>query len=114
MKRTDLALRLTRAIHRSEDSVDAALEDATCLVQEMLGGRKAVGLSATVASEAWEAATSAIGLLGNARAQLVAAHASLSAAAPTIGIRHTTQLMGPGQTKPDDTGAAPTGFQAAG
>jgi hypothetical protein len=39
----------------------------------------------------------------------VEAHKALGAAAPQIGIPDLTHLMGPGQTKPDETGQRPTG-----
>ncbi len=113
MKRNDLALRLTRALHRSEDSIDAALDDATALVQEMLAGRKAVGLSVVVGAEACEAVTAAVGLMGTARARMIEAHKALSAAAPQIGVRDVTHLMGPGQTKPDAAGVRPSALASS-
>ncbi len=109
MKRTDLALRLTRALHQAENSVDTALDDATALVQTMVAGRKAVGFSAVVAADACEAVTASIGLIGAARSRLVEAHKALGAAAPQIGIPDVTHLMGPGQTKPNESGQRPMG-----
>ncbi|MFC5343398.1 hypothetical protein ACETK8_20480 (plasmid) [Brevundimonas staleyi] len=109
MKRSDLALRLTRAVHKAEDAVDTALDDATTLVQEMLQGRKEVGFSALIGAEACEAATAYIGLIGAARSRLLEVHKALTAAAPQIGVTNLDELMGPGQTKPNVTGAAPAG-----
>lgn len=110
MKRSDLALRVTRALHISEDSVDEALGASTILVQELLAGRKAIGLSAVVGASAFNSIMDAVGQMSAARASLVKAHHALQADAAQIGVRNLSELMGPGQTKPDRAGIQPTGL----
>jgi hypothetical protein len=65
-------------LNATEQSVDEAIARATTLVQSMIGGRAALGLSPVVGAEAQSRALEAIAALGAARQAVVACHTEMA------------------------------------
>lgn len=86
----------------TEQSVDEAITRATALVQTMIGGRTALGISPIVGAEAQAKAMEAIAALGAARQAVVACHDGLAKDHRRMGYG---TYAGPGQ---DKTGDGPT------
>ena len=65
-------------LNATEQSVDEAIARATTLVQSMIGGRVALGVSPVVGADAQAKALEAIAALGAARQAVVACHQELA------------------------------------
>lgn len=65
-------------LNATEQSVDEAITRATALVQSMIGGRAALGISPVVGAEAQARALEAIAALGAARQAVVACHTEMA------------------------------------
>jgi ABC-type sugar transport system substrate-binding protein len=93
MEKAFVAQRVANKLFATEESVDAALVEATELMTEMLKARKEVGVSTAFGDEAAAKLIEAIKALGEARTAMVGVHGELNEAKLRLGIR--TKLFGP-------------------
>jgi len=93
MEKAFVAQRVANKLFATEESVDAALVEATELMTEMLKARKDVGVSTVFGDEAAAKLIDAIKALGEARTAMVGVHGELNEAKLRLGIR--TKLFGP-------------------
>ncbi|MDP1872759.1 hypothetical protein [Phenylobacterium sp.] len=93
MEKAFVAQRVANKLFSTEESVDAALVEATELMTEMLKARKDVGVSTVFGDDAAAKLVEAIKALGEARTAMVGVHSELNEAKLRLGIR--TKLFGP-------------------
>ncbi|MFT4934420.1 MAG: ABC-type sugar transport system substrate-binding protein [Pseudoalteromonas distincta] len=93
MEKAFVAQRVANKLFATEESVDAALAEATELMTEMLKARKDVGVSTVFGDDAAAKLIDAIKALGEARTAMVGVHGELNEAKLRLGIR--TKLTGP-------------------
>lgn len=77
MDRSQVIAGLAADLHATEKSVDAAITQATTLVQSMIGARALLSVSPVAGAGSQAKAMEAIAALGEARAAIVACHAEL-------------------------------------
>lgn len=87
MEKAFVAQRVATKLFTTEDSVDAALAEATELMSEMLKARKDLGASLVFGDEAASKLIEAIKSLGEARTAMVDVHNELNEAKLRLGIR---------------------------
>jgi len=87
MEKAFVAQRVATKLFATEDSVDAALAQATELMTEMLQARKDVNVALTFGDEAAAKLIDAIKALGEARSAMVGVHNELNEAKLRLGIR---------------------------
>lgn len=87
MEKAFVAQRVATKLFATEDSVDAALAQATELMTDMLQARKDVGVSMVFGDEAAQKLIEAIKALGEARSAMVGVHNELNEAKLRLGIR---------------------------
>ncbi|WP_029416218.1 hypothetical protein [Brevundimonas bacteroides] len=78
MDRKEVVNGVADELHATEAAVDAAITQATTLIQSMIGARTILKLSPTVAADSQAKAMTAIAALSEARAALVACHHELA------------------------------------
>ncbi len=78
MDRKEVVNGVANELHASEASVDAAISQATTLVQSMIAARTTLKLSPVVAASSQAKAMAAIAALSEAREALVACHNELA------------------------------------
>lgn len=78
MKKSEVVASVASDLNATEQAVDAAIANATTLVQAMIGTRTALSLSPTVGAEAQARALEVIAALGAARQAAVACHTELA------------------------------------
>lgn len=78
MTKTEVIASVAGDLNATEQSVDAAIARATTLVQSMIGGRTALGISPVVGADAQAKVLEAIAALGAARQAVVACHEELA------------------------------------
>ena len=78
MDKTQVIASVAGDLHATEESLDQAITRATALVQSMIGGRVALGVSPVVGADAQAKALEAIAALGAARQAVVACHQELA------------------------------------
>ncbi|MEH6677491.1 hypothetical protein [Phenylobacterium sp.] len=93
MEKAFVAQRVANKLFATEESVDAALIEATELMTEMLKARKDVGVSTVFGDDAAAKLVEAIKALGEARTAMVGVHGELNEAKLRLGVR--TKLTGP-------------------
>ncbi|WP_300576858.1 hypothetical protein [Phenylobacterium sp.] len=93
MEKAFVAQRVANKLFATEESVDAALMEATELMSEMLKARKDVGVSTVFGDDAAAKLVDAIKALGEARTAMVGVHGQLNEAKLRLGVR--TKLTGP-------------------
>ncbi len=93
MEKAFVAQRVANKLFATEESVDAALMEATELMTEMLKARKDVGVSTVFGDDAAAKLVDAIKALGEARTAMVGVHGQLNEAKLRLGVR--TKLTGP-------------------
>lgn len=93
MEKAFVAQRVANKLFATEESVDAALMEATELMTEMLKARKDVGVSTVFGDDAAAKLVDAIKALGEARTAMVGVHGQLNEAKLRLGVR--TKLVGP-------------------
>lgn len=91
-------------LNATEKAVDAAIARATTLVQSMIGGRTALGISPVVGAEAQAKALEAIAALSAARQAMVACHEELAKDHRRLGYGI---YAGEGQNKGQGSGTVP-------
>lgn len=77
MDRVEVIASVAGDLHATEQAVDAAITQATALVQSMIGARAALSLSPVAATAAQAKAMETIAQLGAAREAIVACHAEM-------------------------------------
>lgn len=77
MDRTQVISGLAADLHATEQAVDAAIGQATTLVQTMIGARAALSVSPVAGAGSQAKAMETIAALGVAREAIVACHAEL-------------------------------------
>lgn len=77
MDRTEVIAAVAGDLHATEKAVDAAISQATALVQSMIGARAALDVSPVAGSGSQSKALETIAALGVARDAIVACHAEL-------------------------------------
>lgn len=78
MNKTEVIASVAGDLNSTEKAVDAAITQATILVQTMIGSRSAMNLSPVVGADAQAKALDAIAALGAARQAMVACHQELA------------------------------------
>lgn len=78
MTKTEVIASVADDLYATERAVDAAIAQATTLVQAMIGSRAALNVSACAGAEAQTKALEAIAALGEARQAVVACHEQLA------------------------------------
>ena len=99
MSRQSIGETISRHLHRSESTLDAALHEMASLAAALPRARAQAGLSAATGQRVFDGTSAAIVALTEARAQLVRTHVSLAALARQLGLNAVA--VGP-LDKPDD------------
>ena len=99
MERTEVVASVAGDLHSTEHAIDAAITQATTLVQSFIGARAALGISPVAGAASQAKAIEAIAALSAAREAMVACHAELQKDHRRMG--WGTYAVGPGG-KPDD------------
>lgn len=77
MDRTEVIASVAGDLHATEAAIDAAITQATTLVQSMIGARAALSLSPVSAAGSQSKAMESIAALGVAREAIVSCHAEM-------------------------------------
>ena len=99
MDRTEVVTSVAGDLHATELAIDAAITQATTLVQSFIGARAALCLSPVSGTVAQAKAMETIAALSAARESIVACHAELQKDHRRLG--YGTYAAGP-VAKPDD------------
>lgn len=99
MDRTQVVAGVANELHASEKAIDAAITQATTLVQAMIGARTALSLSPVAAAGSQTKAMEAIAALAVAREAMIACHAEMQKDHRRLG--YGVYAAGP-INKPDD------------
>lgn len=99
MDRTEVVASVAGDLHATEHAIDAAITQATTLVQSFIGARAALSLSPVTATASQSKAMETIAALAAAREAIVACHAELQKDHRRMG--YGTYAAGP-IGKPDD------------
>jgi hypothetical protein len=99
MDRNQVVASVAGELYATEKALDAAITQATTLVQSMIGARAALSISAVAGTGSQSKAMETIAALGTARDAIVACHAELQKDHRKMG--WGTYAMGP-VDKPDD------------
>ncbi|CAN5128551.1 hypothetical protein BH10PSE2_BH10PSE2_11450 [soil metagenome] len=107
MERSEVVASVAGDLHATEQAIDAAITQATTLVQSMIGARAALSVSPIAGTVAQAKAMETIAALGVAREAIVASHGELTKDHRRLGFG--TFAVGP-LNKPDEI---PPGIEAA-
>lgn len=99
MDRTEVVAGVAAELNATERAVDAAITQATTLVQSMIGARAQLSLSPVAAAASQTKAMETIAALGTAREAIVACHAEMQKDHRKLG--WGIYAVGP-LNKPDD------------
>ena len=99
MDRTEVVASVAGDLHATEHAIDAAITQATTLVQSFIGARAALSLSPVAGAASQTKAMEAIAALATARESIVACHAELQKDHRRVGFG--SYRVGP-VNKPDD------------
>lgn len=99
MDRTEVVASVASDLHATEHAIDAAITQATTLIQSFIGARAALSLSPVAATASQAKAMETIAALAAARESIVACHAELQKDHRRMGFG--VYNVGPGG-KPDD------------
>lgn len=78
MTKTEVIASVAGDLYATEQAVDAAITQATTLVQSLIGSRAPLNVSACAGAEAQAKVLEAIAALGTARQAVVAAHEQMA------------------------------------
>jgi hypothetical protein len=98
--KTEVIASVAGDLNATEKSVDAAIANATTLVQSMIGSRTALGISPVMGADAQAKALEAIAALGAARQAMVACHEELAKDHRRMGWGTFAHFDDKGQTVP--------------
>lgn len=105
MSKTEVIASVAGDLQSTEQAVDAAITQATTLVQSMIGARTALNISPVAGAEAQAKALEAIAALSTARLAMVACHEQLAKDHRRMGFGVYADGWGDkGQEKPPTTG----------
>ncbi len=105
MSKTEVIASVAGDLQSTEQAVDAAITQATTLVQSMIGARAALNISPVAGAEAQAKALDAIAALSTARLAVVACHEQLAKDHRRLGFGAYADGWGDkGQEKPPTTG----------
>lgn len=105
MSKTEVIASVAGDLQSTEQAVDAAITQATTLVQAMIGARTALNISPVAGAEAQAKALEAIAALSTARLAMVACHEQLAKDHRRMGFGVYADGWGDkGQEKPPTTG----------
>jgi len=104
MDRDQVIASVAGDLHSAEQAIDAAITQATTLVQSMIGARASLSISPVAGAGSQSKALETIAALGIARDAIVACHAELQKDHRRMG--WGTYAMGP-VDKPDDWDKVP-------
>lgn len=99
MDRTEVIASVAGDLHETERAIDAAITQATTLVQSMIGARAALSLSPVAGAGSQTKAMETIAALSAAREAIVACHAEIQKDHRRLG--YGVYNVGP-VNKPDD------------
>ncbi|WP_438852120.1 hypothetical protein [Brevundimonas nasdae] len=99
MDRTEVVASVASDLHATEHAIDAAITQATTLIQSFIGARTALSLSPVAATASQAKAMETIAALAAARESIVACHAEMQKDHRRLGFG--TYNVGP-LNKPDD------------
>ncbi|MDQ1152990.1 hypothetical protein [Brevundimonas sp. SORGH_AS_0993] len=99
MERTEVIASVAGDLHATEHAIDAAITQATTLIQSFIGARAALSISPVAGSASQAKAMETIAALAAARDSIVACHAELQKDHRRMG--YGTYAAGP-IGKPDD------------
>lgn len=105
MNRVEVIAGLASDLTATENSIDAAIAQATTLVQSMIAARAELSVSATAGSTAQARAMEAIAALGQAREAIVATHNEAAKSHRRLGFG--VYAAGPVNKEEDDKAVAP-------
>lgn len=105
MDRVQVVQSVAAELHSTEKAIDAAITQATTLVQSMIGARAALAVSPVAGAGSQSKAMESIAALGVARDAIVACHAELQKDHRKMG--WGVYAQGP-VDKPDDWDKVPT------
>lgn len=111
MDRTETINALAGELHATEKSIDAAIIQATTLVQAFIGARTTLSLSPVAGAESQAKAMATIAALSAARETIVACHAEMARDHRRMG--YGTFNVGP-LDKPDGEYGLPDGTKPGG
>ncbi len=105
MERAEVVASVAGDLYAAEQSIDAAITQATTLVQSMIGSRALLNVSACAGAEAQAKVLEAIAALGTARQAMVASHEQLAKDHRRMGYgAFAAGWDDKGQEKPPTTG----------
>ena len=107
MDRTEVIASVAGDLHETERAIDAAITQATTLVQSMIGARAALSLSPVAGAGSQAKAIETIAALSAAREAIVACHAEIQKDHRRLG--YGVYNAGP-VNKPDDWYKGSTGY----
>ena len=99
MDRTEVVASVASDLHATEHAIDAAITQATTLIQSFIGARTALSLSPVAATASQAKAMETIAALAAARESIVACHAEMQKDHRRLGFG--VYNVGP-VNKPDD------------
>lgn len=99
MDRTEVVASVASDLHATEHAIDAAITQATTLIQSFIGARAALSLSPVAATASQAKAMETIAALAAARESIVACHAEMQKDHRRLGFG--VYNVGP-VNKPDD------------
>ena len=99
MDRTEVVASVASDLHATEHAIDAAITQATTLIQSFIGARTALSLSPVAATASQAKAMETIAALAAARESIVACHAEMQQDHRRLGFG--VYNVGP-LNKPDD------------
>lgn len=77
MNRSEVVASVAGELNATENAIDAAIAQATTLIQSMIGARAELSLSPVAGSSSQAKAMETIALLGTAREAIVACHSEM-------------------------------------
>lgn len=105
MERAEVLASVAGDLYAAEQSIDAAITQATTLVQSLIGSRALLNVSACAGAEAQAKALEAIAALGVARQAMVASHEQMAKDHRRLGYgTYAGVFQDKGQEKPPTTG----------
>ncbi|RZJ01754.1 MAG: hypothetical protein EON90_01720 [Brevundimonas sp.] len=104
MTKTEVIASVAGDLNATEKAVDEAITRATTLVQAMIGGRAALGISPVAGADAQAKALEAIAALGAARQAVVACHAELAKDHRRMGWGTFAHFEDKPDSRPETTG----------
>lgn len=94
MMDAELAQEVANGLFAVEEKLDAAMQEAARFTAQLVEARMKAGLSVMIGQDAMETASAAVGVMAQARRELVKTHAHLADDQLRLGLR-TVRMGGP-------------------